>query len=587
MMTLKEPLTARSFIWQTLKPFRLLLIALVIINTFWALDLCVRPYILKLILDAVSSTPAEAVVKTAWLPIAAYIGITLFHVAILRCYDYVTLRLMPALRQGVTTDLTAYVLNHSYSFFQNNFAGSLANKINDVSSGTRDVTSIILDRFYSNGIALLIATFTFATVSSTLALLFLTWAVFFIIFTFIATRKIHRLAYQTSEARSVLTGRIVDLLVNNITVKLFARQTFEHNYLSRFAKESVAKEQRLRWFMLKVNAVQGVSFIVMLTACLSYLLWARQYQLVTIGDFALILSVCITLMELLWGLSRDFADFTEELGKVAQGLSITSIAHEIKDTDDATPLKVTAGEITFDNVLFWYKGTTPLFNNLSLTILPGQKVGLVGFSGSGKTTLMNLILRLYDIQGGAIKIDGQDIKKVTAESLYRQIATIPQEPLMLNRTIEENIRYGRLEASEAEVIEAAKKANAHDFIMQMPLAYETKVGERGGLLSGGQRQRLAIARAIVKNAPILFMDEATSALDTISEQIIQESLDQLMHNRTTLVIAHRLSTLQNMDRILVFDKGQVVEDGSHTDLIRSGGLYARLWQSQVNGFIQN
>lgn len=588
MMTIpQQPIPVLNFIKQTIKPFRGLVLALIIINTLWALDLSFRPYVLKIVLDRVTQAPGNQVFNYALMPILLYLGLTLFNVILMRIYDYVSLRFVPALRLGVTADLTSYVMKHSYNYFQNNFAGSLANKISDVANGTRTLISIVIDRFYSNTLALIAACFTFATVSSVLSIIFLIWVMFFVIFTYVVTRKIHRLSYQVSEVRSVLIGRIVDLLVNNMTVRLFARGSFEQDYLNKHAHEGVRQERTLRWYMLKVNAIQGLSFIIMLSSCLCFLLWARQRGQVTVGDFALILSVCITLMELLWGLSRDFSEFTEEWGRVSQGLTITSIPHEIIDAVGATPLTVTAGKITFENVHFWYKGTTPLFDSLSVTIEPGQKVGLIGFSGSGKTTFINLILRLYDIQRGSITIDDQNISKVTAESLHKQIATIPQEPLMLNRTIADNIRYGRLEAPDSEVIEAAKKANAHEFIEQMTFGYFTEVGERGSLLSGGQRQRIAIARAILKDAPILIMDEATSALDSISEKIIQSALDQLMRNRTTLVIAHRLSTLKTMDRLLVFEKGKIVEDGTHKELLHTGGLYSRLWQSQVNGFIQN
>jgi ATP-binding cassette subfamily B protein len=248
-------------------------------------------------------------------------------------------------------------------------------------------------------------------------------------------------------------------------------------------------------------------------------------------------------------------------------------------------LHCTTGHITFDKVKFHYKDTKPLFENKSIEIEAGQKVGLVGYSGGGKSTFVHLILRLYDVTHGSILIDGQDIKSVSQDSLRENIAMIPQDPSLFHRSLRENIRYGRIDATDEEVMEAAKKAHAHEFIEKLPQGYDALVGERGVKLSGGQRQRIAIARAILKNAPILIMDEATSQLDSLTEALIQESLWQLMEHKTTLVIAHRLSTLLHMDRILVFDQGKIVEDGNHNDLLSKGGLYKNLWNAQVGGFL--
>ena len=256
---------------------------------------------------------------------------------------------------------------------------------------------------------------------------------------------------------------------------------------------------------------------------------------------------------------------------------------EILDKPDAVILKCNRGQITFNNVKFHYKGTEPLFQNKSIEIKAGQKVGLVGYSGGGKSTFVNLILRLYDITDGAILIDGQDIRDVTQDSLRSSIALIPQDPSLFYRSLMDNIRYGRIDATDEEVISAAKKAHAHEFITKLSKIYDSLVGERGAQLSGGQRQRIAIARAILKNAPILILDEASSQLDSPTESLIQESLWDLSQNKTTLVIAHRLSTLLNMDRILVFDQGVIVEDGTHTELLSLNGLYRKLWDSQVGG----
>jgi ATP-binding cassette subfamily B protein len=284
-------------------------------------------------------------------------------------------------------------------------------------------------------------------------------------------------------------------------------------------------------------------------------------------------------------LSRRFLEFFEYVGNVANGVHIIIKPHEIVDAPQALAASIDRGRIEFQHVMFGYTPEQPIFRDLNVVIPAGQRVGLVGFSGSGKSTFVSLILRLYDVQGGRIVIDGTDIRAMTQESLHRQLSLIPQDPNLFHRSLMENIRYGRLDATEEEVIEAARKAHAHDFVTQIKDKYNSLVGERGVKLSGGQRQRIAIARVVVKNAPILILDEATSSLDSITEQAIQETLDEVMKGKTVIVVAHRLSTIAHLDRILVFDQGRVVEDGSHAELLALNGSYQRLWSRQAGGFV--
>jgi ATP-binding cassette, subfamily B, bacterial len=575
-----------SFLWQMMRSFRWQLFGLVLVSILWALDLSLRPYVVKIILDRLNLTPNHQIIEALWGPALFYIALSAAIVMVFRLYDFINLSLYPALRKKVQDLVMSYLTGHSYSYFQNNFAGNLSNKINDVAIGSQELISIVIDRFFSNGLALLIAVITFASVHWMLALIMLVWAFLFAVVTLKCAQKLEQLSYVASETHSKVIGKVVDVLSNNMAVRLFSRREFEQNRLAQTLEKSVERDKALQWFALKLYAFQGVSFLLMISVCLGFLVWGRAQGIISIGDFALILSLAIHIADCLWGLSKDFSDFIENLGRLKQGLSIVSVPYEVTDVPFAQPLKVRRGEICFDNVRFWYKGGAPLFDQLSVKINPGEKVGLVGFSGSGKTTFVNLIMRLFDIQQGVISVDGQDISQITQESLRQQIAFIPQEPTLFHRNVIENIRYGRIEASDEEVIEAAKRAHAHDFIMSLPEGYLTKVGERGNKISGGQRQRIVIARAFLKNAPILILDEATSALDTLTEHQIQQSLNELMGNKTTLVIAHRLSTLLHMDRILVFEAGQIIEQGSHRQLIEQDGLYARLWQSQIDGFLQ-
>ena len=290
---------------------------------------------------------------------------------------------------------------------------------------------------------------------------------------------------------------------------------------------------------------------------------------------------------MMWFTMSEVDEFNKAIGRCKQSLMSLMLPLEILDKPNATIMNCTHGKITFNNVKFHYKGTEPLFQNKSIEIKAGQKVGLVGYSGGGKSTFVNLILRLYDVTDGAILIDGQDIRDVTQDSLRGSIAMIPQDPSLFHRSLMDNIRYGRIDATDEEVISAAIKAHAHEFIEKLSQSYDSLVGERGVKLSGGQRQRIAIARAILKNAPILILDEATSQLDSVTESGIQESLWELMQDKTTIVIAHRLSTLLHMDRILVFDQGVIVEDGTHAELLANNGLYRNLWDAQVGGFLSD
>lgn len=303
------------------------------------------------------------------------------------------------------------------------------------------------------------------------------------------------------------------------------------------------------------------------------------------GDFALIFGLTLETSYITWHTMSEVDEFNKAVGRCKQSLFALMKPLEITDKQGAKDLKCAHGKIQFNTVKFHYKGTEPLFKHMSLNIIGGQKVGLVGCSGGGKTTFANLIMRLYDVTAGSILIDGHDIRDCTQDSLHENIGMIPQDPILFRRSLMENIRYGRSCATDEEVIESAKKAHAHEFIIGLAEGYDSLVGERGIKLSGGQRQRIAIARAILKNAPILILDEATSQLDSITESLIQDSLWELMQNKTTIVIAHRLSTLLRMDRILVFEKGNIVEDGNHDDLFNENKHYRKLWDTQVGGLL--
>lgn len=574
----------KTFIFSQLKPFRWHMFGFAWIAIVWAVDTSLRPYLIKMIIDRVSTVNTDQIWTQVLSLAIVYVIASAVTLGFYRLWNIIRRNFIPRLKRNITADMMGHLFKQSHQYYQNNFAGSLANKINDVSYGLTEVIQIIFNEFMACFLGMTIAIAVLYTVRPMVALIFFIWLIVFLSGSWYFARNAHDLSDEASERRSEMTGKIVDIVGNMAVVRLFSRRKLEQRNVEHWATDAADAERRFDKQLNKLFAYQSVSFLLMNGIVLFYLIAARQHGQITVGDFALVFTLNASIVDSLWNMGRQFITFSEQLGKMTQGLKILLQTPEIQDSPQACPLKISRGEIEFKQVEFGYQ-KKPLFKNLSVKIAPGQKVGLVGYSGSGKTTFVNLIMRLFDIKAGAIAIDGQIIAKVTQESLRAEISFIPQDPTLFHRSILENIRYGRPDASSEEVIAAAKAAHAHEFIEKLPLGYHALVGERGIKLSGGQRQRIAIARAILKNAKIAILDEATSALDSITEQLIQDSLLKLAENGTTLVIAHRLSTLMQMDRILVFDRGRILEDGSHAELIARQGLYARLWQSQVNGFL--
>ncbi|MCE5294104.1 MAG: ABC transporter ATP-binding protein/permease, partial [Chlamydiales bacterium] len=576
------PPTLLAFLLHFAGKYWFYLSGIVLVGIFWAANVSLTPYTIKLIVDAVTdAAPGDDLFAITLVPVAIYIALSMGVNIVYRWYDWLCLKTFPDMEMRIKKKIFSHIESHSFSFFQQNLTGSLANKINDLSKGTGKIILETIDYFFARGMGLLIGMYTMYTVHPSFAGILGLWSVIFFAASIYLSQKAKKYAEDFSEARSTAVGKIVDSLGNIFNIKLFARERYEKRYLRGYLDEASEINQRSEWYLLKVKAFYSLSITLLTIGMLWLLLYERSLGAITVGDFALILTLNMFLIEELFFISGQLVDFTEELGTCSQALAAVSTGHEIVDAPGASVLVVNRGEIAFENVNFTYKKGRPLFANKSITIKPGEKVGLVGFSGSGKSTFVNLILRFFDVDEGSICIDGQDISKVTQESLRSQIAVIPQDPILFNRSILENIRYGRIDATDEEVIACSKIAHCHEFIEKMPQGYNSQVGERGVKISGGQKQRIAIARAILKNAPILILDEATSALDSVTEGHIQESLNHSMKDRTTLVVAHRLSTLCHMDRILVFHHGKIVEDGSHSQLLALNGQYAKLWNMQA------
>ena len=573
------------FIIDAIKPFRWLIAGQYMVAVIWAIDMSLRPYLIKVMLNKIHTVlPLQAF--DFLLPEAIfYIATSIIIVVTFRFYEWLLLRFHPNLKKHIGIILMSRIMNHSQNFYQNHFSGSIANKINDVTSGIPTILDIFIDQFFSHILALLIALYTVWLIDLKFAIGLIFWIMLFLIVSIKLSRKAKALEYAAAEVYSAVIGNIVDILGNIGSVRLFGGKRLEIKYLNETYQQSVIAEQTRDLFFMKMQTFQKSSFIVFQSICFWWLIIGIQNQTITPGDFALILILNISIVNCLNNLSRNIREFAKSFGKVTQGLHTINSILEIKDKEDAKNIVITNGEILFEKVQFYYNKSKPIFENKSVKIRSGQKLGLVGYSGSGKSTFVNLILRLFDVTQGQILIDNQDLRDISQESLRQAIGIIPQDLSLFNRTLMENIRYGRMNSSDSEVIEAAKRAYADEFIRDLPEGYQTLVGERGVKLSGGERQRIAIARAILKNPPILILDEATSQRDSVTEHKIQESLLGLMQGKTTIVIAHRLSTLLHMDRILVFNQGKILQDGKHADLIITEGLYKTLWEAQMSGFL--
>lgn len=583
------PKTLLHFIWFFVKKQKAYFIAIQILFCAWALDSTLWPYFLKMLIDKIMAFSASGNIGI-WhylMPVLIF-GVLLWLIIELgfRVSGFMMAKVFPKFEAHIRMAMFEYVQDHSYDYFANNFAGNISNRISDMTQSATRIMQLIMTLFVPTLLALIIATSIFFSVNSWFAILLSGWVVLHMGICFLGAGRCSKLANEYSTSRSYLTGKVVDSFTNIINVKLFARKRFECEYINNYQLDEKQKNIESRWLIEKIKVALSISAFIFPGVLLTwYMIYCWQHGQISVGDLVLIFNTAWNIQFLAWISGLELPNFYKEIGVCQQALTLVQAEHEIKDQEKATELQIKQGKIDFQDVNFHYLKGTKVFKDVSITIEAGSKVGLVGFSGSGKSTFVNLIMRFFDIESGEIKIDGQNIKNVTLESLRSQVSMIPQAPSLFHRSLRENICYGKVGASEAEIVSAAKHANCHEFITELADGYDSLVGERGIKLSGGQRQRIAIARAILENSPILILDEATSALDSVTEKRIQDALHYLMQGKTTIVIAHRLSTLAEMDRILVFDNGRIVEDGKHQDLIKSNGHYAKLWQMQAGGFL--
>jgi ATP-binding cassette subfamily B multidrug efflux pump len=491
-----------------------------------------------------------------------------------------------------------YVLRQSLGFFQNDFAGRVANKIMQAAPALRESVVQVIDAIWYAAVQWIGAAVVFAAADPRLLVPLFLWLAIYIVALCYFVPRIKVRSTEAAEARSMLVGRIVDSYTNILTVKLFAHAAREDAYARKALEEQMAKWQAsLRLVTTMDFVLYSINGLLIVSAS-GLAIWLWTHDAVSIGAIAVVTGLVMRIVAMSGWILWVVAGIFENMGVVQEGMETISRVNQVVDQPGSKALVVSRGDIRFDKVSFHYgqpvgAGTLRpggVIHDFSLHIRPGEKVGLVGRSGAGKSTLVNLLLRFYDLESGRILIDGQDIAHVTQDSLREQIGMVTQDTSLLHRSVRDNILYGKPDAGEAAAMAAARKAQAHDFIggledLRGRKGYNAHVGERGVKLSGGQRQRIAMARVLLKDAPILILDEATSALDSEVEAAIQEQLYNLMSGKTVIAIAHRLSTIAAMDRLVIMDKGRIVEEGSHAALLKHGGLYADLWERQSGGFL--
>jgi len=576
----KKPL---AFIFYCAKQNALLGILAIVCTTLGQLGSVSLPFVLKKIIDTASAPNAVSEDVLLWVicfPVVMFLMFLMYRLA-----GFIGMVWL------VRTEMFSYMLlfdhltRHSHSYFSNRFAGSITNKIHHASEGTFRLLDGTLWGHYGAFLSLVSAGVLFFMTHTWIGIVYVCLIVVLIPLNLILVRYRRPFVVAYSKEKSALRGEAVDVVTNIGAVRQFSRRADEYAGIAH-ATERVRITDIRQWRLSEWGLLVNNLLVVGTVALILFLMYGSWVQgTVTTGDFVLVLTLILSLSGTLVFIGSAMNQFIRVYGEVEEGLEEILLPYEIVDQSDAKTLTVSRGGIAWNAVTFKYHDNA-VFDSLNLTIQEGERIGLVGESGAGKTTFVSLLLRQHELHGGSITIDGQDIRQVTQDSLREHIAVVPQEPMLFHRSIKDNIAYGKPNASMEEIIAVAKKAEAHDFIMSLKEGYETMVGERGVKLSGGQKQRIAIARAILKNAPILILDEATSALDSESEVAIQKALHELMEGKTVIAIAHRLSTLREMDRIIVLEDGRVVEDGTHATLSRKrSGIYARLWKHQAGGFL--
>lgn len=585
------PNTLWPFLWSCTKGSRLLIIVMTLftamIGGFEALLFAV----MGKVVDWLSKVPPALLWQTERSHLLLLAGLLMFSVVLIAVQTLIKHQALAGnFAMRLRWNFHRLMLGQSMSFYQDEFAGRVSAKVMQTALAVRDVWFIVADILVFVVIYFVTMVAVVGHFNAIVVVPFLVWVVCYVISLSYFVPRLAKVSQNQADARSLMTGRITDAYTNISTVKLFSHAGREASYAKSAMSEFLGTVHMQMRYVSGVEFTNHILNMLLVIATSGVALWLWTQNEISIGGVAAATAMALRLNGISHWVMWELTSLYEHIGTAQDGVNTLSLPQQIVDKPQAQVLNVSAGEITFDQVEFAYGMKASVLKALNLNVKPGEKIGLVGRSGAGKSTIVNLLLRFYDVEQGRVLIDGQDVRDITQNSLRSQIAMVTQDTSLLHRSVRDNILYGRPNATEQEMVTAAKRAEAHDFILGLSDAkgrtgYDAHVGERGVKLSGGQRQRIAIARVILKDAPILLLDEATSALDSEVEQAIQASLYDLMQGKTVVAIAHRLSTIAAMDRLIVLDEGRIVEEGNHQALIQQGGLYATLWAHQSGGFL--
>ncbi|WP_242602184.1 ABC transporter ATP-binding protein [Legionella nagasakiensis] len=583
-----QSLTVWGFLWTIIKPYRwwyVLMLQAPLVTAFYVFA---NNYSLKLLVDAFSR---DSVVGYHHLiyPIALFITAQIILDLSWRISNIAEWKAEPFARRNLLLKAYNYIQYHSYNYFQNNQSGTVISKLKGILDGYDSVFANLHHIIGKNFCVVVVSIFVLWLINTTVFLFMLVWCILVVIILYPMALRLNRLSNEAAESKHHVIGLLSDNITNIFSLFYFATRKIELKRADSFmSKDYVPRQISMYRYDFVFNFVGSIMYWIMLISVFLFMIHLRTNASISTGDFIFVMLTAIAISFELWGFISGMCEFMKEIGDFKSSFSILTVPHATMDRPNAINLHEIKGAIEFRNLFFTYESGRPIFTDLNLTISAGEKIGLIGHSGAGKSTLISLLLKNFQPSSGKILIDGQDIAEITSDSLRKQISLIPQDIMLFHRSIAENIGYAKEKASLQDIKTAAKMANVDEYIESLPNGYHTLVGERGIKLSGGQRQRIAIARAILKHAPIIILDEATSSLDTATEQQIQQSLNVILEeNKTTVIaIAHRLSTIRHMDRIVVMEEGNIVEEGSFNQLMnKKNGYFKQLWDNQVNGMV--
>jgi len=577
-----------KYYWQHLRKFKVSFLITVFSVIGAALVNTIKPLFYKDFFDTLTSSANKEVGFKALVLILIIIAVINFiEWCLWRISTFVAVKYYNGVMANLHNSCFKYLHKHSIGYFESTFVGSLVKKANKFVWAFNNISDVVIWNLLTLVTNIVFISIILVSKNLTLGLIVIVWTIIFLIVNGIFTKYKLKYDIKQSKADTEISRILADTVTNQANVKFFNGYDREVKYFGK-TTEFAKKLRSFAWNLDNIfEAIQALLMIGLELGIFYLGLTLWQKGLFTVGDFILLQSYALMIFHKVWGFGRTIRTIYQNLSDAEEMTEILLTPHTVRDLKSAKELIVKKGNIEFKNSTFCYQSTRCVLDKLNLKIKAGEKIALIGPSGAGKSTIIKLLLRMYDVSGGKVMIDGQRIKKVTQESLWKAVSMVPQDPILFHRSLMENIRYGKPEASDEEVIETAKLAHCHEFIAEFDEGYETKVGERGVKLSGGERQRVAIARAMLRNSPILILDEATSSLDSESEHLIQDALDVLMKKKTVIVIAHRLSTIMKVDRIIVIDRGIIVEEGKHNQLKRKkGGIYKKLWDIQAGGFIK-